>query len=889
MRKAATFGVLIFSALTSCSSAQDTLGASSALPAEPLPRTESNQAGTSSAARALRSEPVPLEQPSVTRDRIDSLRARFLLRSKTPSVLGSSFSYTDSIGMGFGGSMGKRSARVSADHERNALLAPRASGDDLFFGSGSNGERPVRPVIGDGVVEQWKEDATHVRAVVPAAARRAVLRTASVALPLHANEAVTLEDDTTHVAIAFRLEGASHAAIDLAGGIARYADAIGGAEVLHRVHAEGTEDFVAFETRPEREELRYTVEVSRVAGLRLVSNTLEFLDEAGVPRLRVAPPYVVDATGTRHEAKIGVDGCHVDANPAAPWDRPVTKPGASTCRVHVRWKGATYPVLVDPAWTATGSMATARGLHTATRLASGKVLVAGGLMDNIGTQLASAELFDGTSSFAATGAMTTPRDRHTATLLPSGQVLFTGGMGAGAPVSSAELFDGTSSFAATGAMTVPRYIHTAILLPSGKVLVAGGPSPAAMQTAELFDGISTFTATGTMKEPHYFCTSTLLPSGKVLLVGSTSPTALIGAELFNGTSTFALTGRMTRLRDRHTATLLPSGKVLVTGGSGAGASSTLASAELFDGTSTFATTGAMSTPRYLHTATLLPSGEVLVAGGNDGNVGLSSTELFDGTSSFAAAGAMTTARWAHTATLLPSGKVLIVGGHSGSSPLSSAELFASAGSACASPTECASGFCSDGVCCNESCAGTCQACTAARRGGGADGVCGNAAADTDPRNDCSADTNYPASCGADGFCDGTGACRQHAKSGVSCRAPICTGNATSAFQCNSVGDCLQEAPVSCGAQLCVPGGGCVAEDAGVDSGAVPSPSRDSGAEGQDGGSADASPIPPAVDAGATCTIMRGGTNERFSLLWAVGLGAATLLLRRRAGRHLQSS
>jgi hypothetical protein len=37
------------------------------------------------------------------------------------------------------------------------------------------------------------------------------------------------------------------------------------------------------------------VEVSRVAGLRLVSNVLEFLDEGGAPRLRIAPPFVVDA------------------------------------------------------------------------------------------------------------------------------------------------------------------------------------------------------------------------------------------------------------------------------------------------------------------------------------------------------------------------------------------------------------------------------------------------------------------------------------------------------------------------------------------------------------------------------------------------------------------
>ena len=50
--------------------------------------------------------------------------------------------------------------------------------------------------------------------------------------------------------------------------------------------------------------------------------------------------------------------------------------------------------IYDPAtgtWTATGSMATPRYFHTATRLADGRVLVAGGF--NGSNVLASAELF----------------------------------------------------------------------------------------------------------------------------------------------------------------------------------------------------------------------------------------------------------------------------------------------------------------------------------------------------------------------------------------------------------------------------------------------------------------------------------------------------------------
>src|SRR5438132_11374035 len=60
------------------------------------------------------------------------------------------------------------------------------------------------------------------------------------------------------------------------------------------------------------------------------------------------------------------------------------------------------------AWTPTGSMATARGVHTATLLPSGRVLVAGG---NDGfSVLTSAELYDPVAeNWIATGSQTDGR------------------------------------------------------------------------------------------------------------------------------------------------------------------------------------------------------------------------------------------------------------------------------------------------------------------------------------------------------------------------------------------------------------------------------------------------------------------------------------------------
>jgi TATA-box binding protein (TBP) (component of TFIID and TFIIIB) len=76
-------------------------------------------------------------------------------------------------------------------------------------------------------------------------------------------------------------------------------------------------------------------------------------------------------------------------------------------------------------------------------LASGKVLIAGGAANNLGLIWASAELYDpATGSFSSTGAMSSVRFLHTATLLASGKVLITGGQHvAGANWASAELYN----------------------------------------------------------------------------------------------------------------------------------------------------------------------------------------------------------------------------------------------------------------------------------------------------------------------------------------------------------------------------------------------------------------------------------------------------------------
>ena len=78
-------------------------------------------------------------------------------------------------------------------------------------------------------------------------------------------------------------------------------------------------------------------------------------------------------------------------------------------------------------------------------------------------------------TFAYTGSLNTARALHTATLLPNGKVLVAGGTPGSGSLSSAEMYDPeTGTWTNTDSLNTARYNHTATLLPNGKVLVAGG-------------------------------------------------------------------------------------------------------------------------------------------------------------------------------------------------------------------------------------------------------------------------------------------------------------------------------------------------------------------------------------------------------------------------------
>ena len=350
-------------------------------------------------------------------------------------------------------------------------------------------------------------------------------------------------------------------------------------------------------------------------------------------------------------------------------------------------------------FTETGSMSTPRSGHTATLLAGGKVLIAGG-------GYASAELFDPvTGTFTPTGNMTTARYGATATLLADGKVLITGGFGPGASslprLNSAELYDPlTGTFGPTGSMVVPRILHTATLMNNGKVLIAGGTwesggGGAATPSAELYDPQSgTFSSTGGMHTDRARHTATLLPSGEVLVAGGWNghaadsiddpPWDPLFAELFDPTSgRFNLSSSMSTTRIGHKAIPLANEKVLILGGVPAvqNIREQLPDpryGEFYDPVaSTFSSLGNVIVSRSGNTATLLNNGKVLLAGGEDLARTVSTVELLDpNLASLSSTGSLVTQRKGHTATLLKDGRVLVTGGtDSNGVALATAEIY----------------------------------------------------------------------------------------------------------------------------------------------------------------------------------------------------------------------
>ncbi|MCD2443745.1 hypothetical protein LQ757_15800 [Agromyces sp. SYSU K20354] len=269
---------------------------------------------------------------------------------------------------------------------------------------------------------------------------------------------------------------------------------------------------------------------------------------------------------------------------------------ASLAIVAVLLSGCTAGEPPAPVPGATGDgvdavQAAERAAHTATSLADGRILVAGGcVVDGCGTASADAMVIgaDGVT-VTSVAPMSVPRTNHTANLLPDGRVVVAGGfLGEGEGVTgSIDVLDPVGATTVPAPPGTPRGGHAASLLPDGRVLVVGGDT-----------GTGGFTA---------------------------------DAEIFDpGTGAVATASPLPWAADALEATPLDDGRVLVTGGRVDGGAGTTAAALFDPDLDEWVAVGPLAVPRFKHFQVTLADGRVLVGGGTaDDRVLHASTEVFD--------------------------------------------------------------------------------------------------------------------------------------------------------------------------------------------------------------------------------------------------------------------
>ncbi|CAN96207.1 hypothetical protein sce6043 [Sorangium cellulosum So ce56] len=438
-------------------------------------------------------------------------------------------------------------------------------------------------------------------------------------------------------------------------------------------------------------------------------------DASGAPRLMMSAPAAFASSGRPVGVALRVQGRAVELFADA--------------------GDAGEALLIDPVWVLAQSMNYPREGHTATLLQDGSVLVTGGFIGEYEYQRTaqnSAERFYPASGiWQLTAAMKVARAEHTATLLRNGDVLVLGG-------ATAEIYH-PATHIWSDAASPPESIAeaTATLLEDGTVFVTGGTvggSPVAT-TARYDPDSDTWTSRASMALARSGHAAVRLLDGRVLVVGGNS------AEVYDPSKdTWSQAGGLlASFHDKHTATLLPDGNVVVIGGTqvseASGQPREIAVEKYIFRTNQW--TSKLSWRRGIgdHTATLLPDGKVLIAGGyyvsltSEISYGLPSWNLYDPTKDTVTPinDKVIEDRANHTATLLLDQRVLVTGGCRPSrrygAVATTATFGLALGAACASGSDCTTGYCVDGVCCDAACSGgPCDACSM-NAGASQDGHC----------------------------------------------------------------------------------------------------------------------------------------------------------------------
>ncbi len=389
---------------------------------------------------------------------------------------------------------------------------------------------------------------------------------------------------------------------------------------------------------------------------------------------------------------------------------------AATSQVELYTPANSGAALPNGGWSTPGGIPGGRKAHTATLLADGRILVAGGTSSRQGTVTGTDYSFElrtfmfdpATSAWTATGnngfarkdraAVLTTNTSGSGSTAHNGWVLLAGGSSnTGAASGRAERFNPTSgTWASTGSMVASRMAPVMVALQNGNVLVIGNGTTSG--NCELYtSSAGTFAATGALSEAKKDFRAVLLANGKVLVTGGVlaSGAASHKVELYDPAA--GTWSQLTPLRDgrfNHSMTVLQDGRILLAAGQTSdpnnanaalftGWDATLPAAVAGNGTEIYDLTlpvtvnagdssaaqgtgnGFLSEARHGHSALLLSNGKVLLLGGTGSLHGQSATtEVWDPVTDAFQYGANSLAmgRTGHTATPMQNGDLLVVGG-----------------------------------------------------------------------------------------------------------------------------------------------------------------------------------------------------------------------------------
>jgi MYXO-CTERM domain-containing protein len=505
--------------------------------------------------------------------------------------------------------------------------------------------------------------------------------------------------------------------------------------------------------------------------------------------------------------------------------------------------------LFDPAtgvFLPTGKMSVPRVHAAAVPLGNGRALLAAG------ANVLGAEVFDAAKgTFAPAGSLLASRQWPIGARLPGGDALIAGGMDdVGNPLATAERFDSaTAQFVAAGAMQWERAYATAMALPSGLVFVTGGGGGFPMPFSELFDASTCTTDTNFCPADSYCAADGACKLRKVL--GSAcnlqqnadckvaNCRACAGAGNGNCVDGVCCDSACAGACDScnqaskvGTCTPAPKGDP----GNNPACVSNLCDGVLVTCPTTCASDGDCVAADYCSKATnkctprlgnglkcdesaagdCKVPGCHLCASGNCVNGYCCDSACGPCGSCSQVPGTCTPKAHGIAPDNPGCGEYYCDGVH-GSCPANCVNVsdckpgdscvsgvcgttFPN-GTACVSAAQCTTGNCADGVCCNDPCVGTCQACSAKLKQSGADdGLCGPATVGTNPRQMCKDDGKE---CGKRAACAGDSESCAFVAQGTKCGAgPHCSTGDVVDTQCDGQGTCGEITKDACAPYQC---------------------------------------------------------------------------------------